>query len=135
MISSGEVSRRTNTTFSPFAAQAFASSAVNTILPHAAPGDAGNAFPIGLAAFNAFASKVYEEAAKNQKKEESTENTKEDRTKKRLELEQIKSDLQDEFIHQNTARLNIITAREKMEESIDIDLVSYVKDLLEVTQG
>ena len=45
------------------------------------------------------------------------EKTKEERSKKRLELEQIKSDLQDEFIHQNTARLNIITAREKMEET------------------
>jgi len=45
------------------------------------------------------------------------EETKEERSKKRLELEQIKSDLQDEFIHQNTARLNIITAREKMEET------------------
>ena len=45
------------------------------------------------------------------------ENTKEERGKKRLELEQIKSDLQNEFIHQNTARLNIITAREKMEET------------------
>ena len=47
----------------------------------------------------------------------SIEETKEDRTKKRLELEQIKSDLQDEFIHQNTARLNIMTAREKMDET------------------
>ncbi len=46
------------------------------------------------------------------------EETKEGRSKKRLELEQIKSDLQDEFIHQNTARLNIITAREKMEETL-----------------
>ena len=45
------------------------------------------------------------------------EETKNGRSKKRLELEQIKSDLQDEFIHQNTARLNIITAREKMEET------------------
>ena len=48
----------------------------------------------------------------------SIEETKEDRSKKRLELEQIKSNLQDEFIHQNTARLNIITAREKMEETL-----------------
>ena len=45
------------------------------------------------------------------------EETKESRSKKRMELEQIKSDLQDEFIHQNTARLNIITARERMEET------------------
>ena len=45
------------------------------------------------------------------------EETKDERSKKRLELEQIKSDLQGEFIHQNTARLNIITAREKMEET------------------
>ena len=46
------------------------------------------------------------------------EETKDERSKKRLELEQIKSNLQDEFIHQNTARLNIITAREKMEETL-----------------
>lgn len=48
----------------------------------------------------------------------SIEETKDERSKKRLELEQIKSNLQDEFIHQNTARLNIITAREKMEETL-----------------
>ena len=47
----------------------------------------------------------------------SIEETKNERSKKRLELEQIKSDLQDEFIHQNTARLNIMTAREKMEDT------------------
>ena len=47
----------------------------------------------------------------------SIEEIKENRSKKRLELEQIKSDLQDEFIHQNTARLNIMTAREKMDET------------------
>ena len=46
------------------------------------------------------------------------EDTKEERSKKRLELEQIKLELQDEFIHQNTARLNIITARERMEETL-----------------
>ena len=46
------------------------------------------------------------------------EETKEERSKKRLELEQIKSNLQDEFIHQNTARMNIITARERMEETL-----------------
>ena len=46
------------------------------------------------------------------------EETKGERSKKRLELEQIKSNLQDEFIHQNTARLNIITARERMEETL-----------------
>ena len=49
----------------------------------------------------------------------SIEETKDERSKKRLELEQIKSGLQDEFIHQNTARLNIITAREKMEETLN----------------
>ena len=45
-ISSGEVSRRTRTTFSPLAAQSFASSAVNTILPQAAPGEAASALAI-----------------------------------------------------------------------------------------
>ena len=56
MISSGDVSRRTRTTFSPLAAQATASSAVNTTLPQAAPGDAPSAFATGSAAFNAAAS-------------------------------------------------------------------------------
>ena len=56
MISSGEVSRRTRTTFLPFLAQTLASSAENTIWPHAAPGDAGNALAIGVACFNALAS-------------------------------------------------------------------------------
>ena len=63
----------------------------------------------------------------------SIEETKNERTKKRLELEQIKSNLQDEFIHQNTARLNIITAREKMEEThsgVD-DLQTQAKDIEE----
>ena len=63
----------------------------------------------------------------------SIEETKEDRTKKRLELEQIKSNLQDEFIHQNTARLNIITAREKMDEThsgVD-DLQTQAQDIEE----
>ena len=58
VISSGEVSRRTRTTFSPLAAHSTASSAVKTILPQAAPGAAPNAFAIGVAAFNAFWSKV-----------------------------------------------------------------------------
>ena len=63
----------------------------------------------------------------------SIEETKEERTKKRFELEQIKSNLQDEFIHQNTARLNIITAREKMEEThsgVD-DLQTQAQDIEE----
>ena len=55
-ISSGDVSRRTSTTFSPRAAHAFASSAVNTTLPHAAPGAAARAFAMGSAFFNASAS-------------------------------------------------------------------------------
>ena len=53
-MSSGEVSRRTRTTFSPFSAHATASSAVNTILPQAAPGDAPRPLPTGAAALSAF---------------------------------------------------------------------------------
>ena len=45
------------------------------------------------------------------------EDTKEKRTKMRIELEQIKSNIQKEFISQNTARLNVIAAREKQEET------------------
>ncbi len=47
--SSGEVSRRTRITFSPAAASTSASCAVNTILPVAAPGDAGSPFERTLA--------------------------------------------------------------------------------------
>ena len=56
VMSSGDVSRRTRITFSPLAAHSTASSAVNTILPQAAPGDAPSAFAIGVAAFSAAAS-------------------------------------------------------------------------------
>ena len=45
------------------------------------------------------------------------EATKERRNHMRLELEQIKANLQEEFIHQNTARLNVIAAREKQDET------------------
>ena len=55
-ISSGEVSRRTKTTFSPLAFHSFASSAENTILPQAAPGEAARALAIGSAFFKASAS-------------------------------------------------------------------------------
>ena len=56
VISSGDVSRRTNTTFSPLSFQLSASSAENTILPQAAPGEAPSPFPTGTAAFIASAS-------------------------------------------------------------------------------
>ncbi len=60
-MSSGEVSRRTRTTFSPLAAHSLDSSAVKTILPEAAPGAAGRPWPMSLpsasAAFRAFGSK------------------------------------------------------------------------------
>ena len=52
-ISSGDVSRRTSTTFSPRSAHSLASSAENTILPQAAPGEAPRALPIGTAFFKA----------------------------------------------------------------------------------
>ena len=50
-MSSGEVSRRTRTTFSPRSAHSLASSAVKTILPQAAPGEAARPWPIGVAVF------------------------------------------------------------------------------------
>ena len=55
-MSSGEVSRRTSTTRSPFFFHALASSALKTILPHAAPGEAGRPRPIGFAFLSATAS-------------------------------------------------------------------------------
>lgn len=45
------------------------------------------------------------------------EQTKEKRNKLRMDLEALKSDIQKEFIEQNTARLNVETARERMEEA------------------
>ena len=48
--------RRTRTTFSPLSTQATASSAVNTTLPQAAPGEAPSPFPSGVAALRAAAS-------------------------------------------------------------------------------
>lgn len=43
--------------------------------------------------------------------------SKEKRNKLRMELESIKADIQKKFIEQNTARLNVETARERMEEA------------------
>ena len=43
--------------------------------------------------------------------------SKEKRNKLRMELETIKTDIQKKFIEQNTARLNVETARERMEEA------------------
>ena len=43
------------------------------------------------------------------------EKTKQRRNKLRMELEQTKASLQEEFIHQNTARMNVAAAREKKE--------------------
>ena len=56
VISSGEVSRRTKTTFSPRSAHATASSAENTTLPQAAPGDAPSPLPAGVAFLSAVTS-------------------------------------------------------------------------------
>ena len=55
-MSSGLVSRRTSTTFSPRFFHALASSAEKTILPHAAPGEAGRPRPITLPRFREAAS-------------------------------------------------------------------------------
>ena len=45
-MSSGEVSRRTRTTFSPRSAHSLASSAEKTMRPQAAPGEAARAWPM-----------------------------------------------------------------------------------------
>ena len=55
-ISSGEVSLRIKITFSPLAAQASASSALNTARPTAAPGEAGK--PVAITCFLAFGSSI-----------------------------------------------------------------------------
>ena len=55
-ISSGEVSRRTRTTFLPVLAAAVASSAVKYTMPQAAPGEAARPMAISFAFFSATAS-------------------------------------------------------------------------------
>ncbi len=45
------------------------------------------------------------------------EDTKERRNKMRMELESLKSELQRKFIEQNTARMNVTSAKERMEET------------------
>ena len=59
-MSSGVVSSLTKITLSPLPPlpSLLASSAVNTILPAAAPGDAGSAEPITSPSFNALTSNV-----------------------------------------------------------------------------
>ena len=47
------------------------------------------------------------------------ENTKSKRNKMRMELESLKADIQRKSIEQNTARLNIAQARERMEEEVE----------------
>ncbi len=49
----------------------------------------------------------------------SIEETKSNRNKLRMELEKLKTDLQRKSIEQNTARLNISQARERMEEEVE----------------
>lgn len=46
------------------------------------------------------------------------EKTKEERNRRRVELEQVKADLQEAFIRQNTARLNVMQAEEKKAEAL-----------------
>lgn len=48
---------------------------------------------------------------------EDIENTKKERSKLRMELEDTKSHLQDKFIEQNTARMNVIKAEERKNEA------------------
>ncbi len=48
---------------------------------------------------------------------EEIENTKKERSKLRMELEDTKSGLQDKFIEQNTARMNVIKAEERKNEA------------------
>ena len=61
------------------------------------------------------------------------EETKKDRTKKRLELEEIKGSLQKELIHQNTVRLSVNAARKRQEESFQ-DAEAVCKEALEMEQ-
>ena len=53
----------------------------------------------------------------NEALEKEIQDDKEKRNKLRLELEQLKTALQAKFIEQNTARLNLISAKQKMDET------------------
>ena len=53
----------------------------------------------------------------NERLENEIQEDKEKRNKLRLELEQLKTALQAKFIEQNTARLNLISAKQKMDET------------------
>ena len=53
----------------------------------------------------------------NEALEKEIQDDKEKRNKLRLELEQLKTALQTKFIEQNTARLNLISAKQKMDET------------------
>lgn len=53
----------------------------------------------------------------NKNLEKEIEKEKENRNAMRLELEKLKGALQEKFIEQNTARLNLISAKQKMDET------------------
>ena len=61
--------------------------------------------------------KVKELLEENEALEKEIQDDKEKRNKLRMELEQKKTALQAKFIEQNTARLNLITAKQKMDET------------------
>lgn len=63
------------------------------------------------------AAKVKEYLAKIDVLLEDIENTKKERNRLRMELENTKSSLQDKFIEQNTARMNVIQAQERKNET------------------
>ncbi|MBQ8591487.1 MAG: chromosome segregation protein SMC [Lachnospiraceae bacterium] len=61
--------------------------------------------------------KVKDHLTKIDKILDDIEKTKEERNKLRLDLETVKASLQEQFILQNTARLNVIKAEERKEEA------------------
>ena len=63
------------------------------------------------------AKKIKDTQAEIDKLLKDIENTKEERNKLRMEIEQGKLALQEKFIKQNTARINLTTARSKQEEN------------------
>ncbi len=69
------------------------------------------------------------------------EKTKEERNKMRVELEETKATLQDKFIEQNTARLNVIQAEERKNETeagfgaLKTEESEIEKQILEIKEG
>ena len=85
--------------------------------------------------------KVKKQLADMDARLDDIEKTKEERNKMRVELEETKATLQDKFIEQNTARLNVIQAEERKNETeagfgaLKTEESEIEKQILEIKEG